>query len=248
MNNISIILPITDRGRGEPYLIERTIASLIDQTAPPNQFIVVEYDTGLPWPMKVAHEVFSGSPASRLGGYDWLHRPKVRLFGQALQFGLAYLNGSSDSAVVIASEEYEYDPNFIERMSAEWRARYGDIGIMYCLERELDVEGGEVAWTPHLPFDRMAALNGCTLHLPTMALNIERAVQFNIGGTLHEGVPSWDIALVMSNVGVSGVPEVLATHHWPTYLPAEAEVQSLYRRDILARAKHGLYGPDLTGA
>lgn len=245
MNNISVILPVTDKGRGDIYLFERVIASLIDQTAAPNQFIVVEYDTGLPWPFKVAHDI--DAPGGKERYREWEYRPDVKSYAQAVQYGLAFLNGSSDSAVVIANEQYVYDPKFIERMSYAWRQRYNDIGILYCHERELDNEGGEVDWTPRTPFDRMTALSGCALHLPTMALNIKRAVQSNLGALLHEGVPAWDTALILSNFGVSCLPEVLADHHWPNYFPTEASIQSQARREIISRAKHNYYGPDLQG-
>mgnify|MGYP000865274073 CR=1 FL=1 len=249
MNNISIVLPVTDRGAGEVYLTERVVASLVAQTEKPNQFIVVEYNTALPWPLSKAHDIFCGADVdlSLDSGSEWMYRPNVKSYAQAVQYGLAMLNGSSDSAVVIPNQEYIYDPNFIKVMSSEWRKRYNDIGILYCYEREMDSEGGEVDWTPRTPYDRMAALNGCALHLPAMALNIRRAVESNLGALLHEGVHAWDTALILGNFGVSCVPETLATHYWPAFFPTEASIQAQARHEIVARAKHNYYGPDLQG-
>lgn len=206
MNKVGVIVPTHKR----PHLINRALASLAEQTVEDWHVAIIgngmtdeEWLQYVDIPVDIEHIV-----AMR-------NYPHFANLAQACQFGLGFLMPSTQYVCVLEDDD-EWNPQFIEKMTAVLDAR-PECAMAYCDEIEMDPDGVEVDWTdhPHM-YTRDRLLAGNWIHFPVQMLRYSSMMR--LGGFSWEtsGAADWDIALRLSAWGIAHVRERLVTHHWLT--------------------------------
>lgn len=230
MPTISVVIPAYNRAR---YLGD-TIRSVLDQTRPPDELIVVDDGSTDETPVVIA------SFGAQVRGIQQPNR------GAATARNVG-LHAATGDAIAFLDSDDQWLPPFLETMSAELEAQPGAKGV-YSAARCVDSDGNLLPQRAGVPADQTVTLKDALLRsnflLPsTMLLNREAVVSVGGFDVSLRRLQDWDLWLRMVLRGDQFVrSDACLTLYRVHGESLSANIESGQRSMLALAEKH--FGPD----